>query len=80
MAKLEAGAARLRQRLLEETGRDYFLHVLAAVGDQPMASRRWAGRTAGRCGVVVERRGGRNRAVADRAAHLRQRVARPDVA
>ena len=39
VGKLEAGAARLRQRLLEETGRDYFVHVLAAVGDQPMAGR-----------------------------------------
>ena len=39
VAKLEAGAARLRQRLLEETGHDYFLHVSAAVGDQPMAAR-----------------------------------------
>ena len=39
VAKLEAGAARLRQRLLEETGNDYFLHVSAAVGDQPMAAR-----------------------------------------
>ena len=39
VAKLEAGAARLRQRLLEETGRDYFRHVLAAVGDRPMAAR-----------------------------------------
>ena len=39
VSKLEAGAGRLRERLLEETGRDYFVHVLAAVGDQPMASR-----------------------------------------
>ena len=39
VAKLEAGAARLRQRLLEETGQDYFLHTAAAVGDQPMAGR-----------------------------------------
>ena len=39
VARLEAGAARLRQRLIEETGRDYFVHVLAAVGDQPMAGR-----------------------------------------
>ena len=39
VAKLEAGAARLRRRLLEETGRDYFRHVLAAVGDRPMAAR-----------------------------------------
>ena len=38
VAKLEAGAARFRGRLLEETGRDYFVHVLAAVGDQPMAA------------------------------------------
>ena len=39
VAKPRAGAARLRQRLLEETGRDYFRHVLAAAGDRPMASR-----------------------------------------
>ena len=39
VAKLEAGAARLRQQLLEETGRDYFRHVLAAVRDRPMAAR-----------------------------------------
>ena len=39
VAKLEAGAARLRRRLIEETGRDYFRHVLAAVGDSPMAAR-----------------------------------------
>ena len=37
--KLEVGAARLRARLMEETGRDYFRHVAASVGDQPMASR-----------------------------------------
>ena len=37
--KLELGAARVRARLLEETGMDYFLHVVASVGDQPMASR-----------------------------------------
>ena len=34
-----AGAARLRERLLEETGRDCFVDVLASVGDQPMAAR-----------------------------------------
>ena len=39
VARLEAGAARLRQRLLEETGRDHFVHVLAVVGDQPLAAR-----------------------------------------
>ena len=37
--KLEAGASRLRAGLLEETGEDYFRHVSASVGDQPMASR-----------------------------------------
>ena len=39
VARLEAGADRLRRRLLDETGLDYFVHVLAAVGDQPMAGR-----------------------------------------
>ena len=39
VARLETGAARLRQRLLGETGRDYFPHVSAAIGDQPMAMR-----------------------------------------
>ena len=38
VAKLEAGAARLRARLQQETGIDYFRHVSTAVGDQPMAS------------------------------------------
>ena len=37
--KLEEGAARLRERLRRETGMDYFRHVSAAVGDQPMMSR-----------------------------------------
>ena len=37
--KLEVGAARLRARLLEETGQDYFRHVAASIGDQPMGSR-----------------------------------------
>ncbi|HCQ99938.1 MAG TPA: AcrB/AcrD/AcrF family protein, partial [Acidobacteria bacterium] len=37
--KLEAGAARLRARLFEETGQDYFRHVAASIGDQPMGSR-----------------------------------------
>ena len=39
VGRLEAGAARLRQRLLDETGHDYFLHVSATVGDLPMAAR-----------------------------------------
>ena len=37
--KMEAGAARLRAGLLQETGMDYFRHVSTAIGDQPMASR-----------------------------------------
>ena len=37
--KLEVGAARLRARLEDETGQDYFQHIAASVGDQPMASR-----------------------------------------
>ena len=37
--KLEAGAERLRARLERETGIDYFRHVSASVGDQPMLSR-----------------------------------------
>ena len=41
--KLEVGVARLRERLLQETGQDYFRHVSASVGDQPMASRRGGG-------------------------------------
>ena len=36
--RLEAGAARLRARLLDETGEDYIRHVSATVGDQPMGS------------------------------------------
>ena len=38
--RLEAGAERMRRELMEETGLDYFRHVFASVGDQPMASRR----------------------------------------
>ena len=36
--RLEAGAARLRARLLDETGEDYVRHVSATIGDQPMGS------------------------------------------
>ena len=39
VAKLEAGAATLREQLIQETGMDYFRHVSASVGDQPMSSR-----------------------------------------
>ena len=39
VAKLEAGAARLRTRLQQEAGFDYFRHVSATIGDQPMGSR-----------------------------------------
>ena len=37
VARLEEGAARLRERLVEETGVDHFRHVSATVGDHPMA-------------------------------------------
>ena len=36
--KFEAGAARLRARLEEETGMDHFRHVAAIVGDQGLAT------------------------------------------
>ena len=36
IARLEEGAARLRARLQQETGVDYFRHVSATIGDQPM--------------------------------------------
>ena len=39
VGRLEAGAARLRRELLEETGTDYFRHTYTAIGDQPMAAR-----------------------------------------
>ena len=38
LAELEAGAARLRQRLLEETGGDDFLHVLASASTAASSS------------------------------------------
>ena len=37
--RLEEGAERLRRALLDETGQDYFRHIVASVGNQPMASR-----------------------------------------
>ena len=37
--RIEDGAERLRRELIEETGSDNFLHIFAAVGDQPLASR-----------------------------------------
>lgn len=37
--KIEAGAERLRQEVLDATGTDIIRHAYAAVGDQPMASR-----------------------------------------
>ena len=36
---LESGAARLRTRLLAETGLDHFRHVATTIGDQPMLAR-----------------------------------------
>ena len=56
VAQLEAGAARFRQVLLEETGQDYIRHLSSAVGDQPMAARRagpGAGAGAGHLGEVL---------------------------
>ena len=38
VAKFEAGASRLRARLAEETGTDYFRHVATIVGDQPVSA------------------------------------------
>ena len=37
--RLESGASRLRQEIADETGRDYFVHTFASVGDQPISSR-----------------------------------------
>ena len=37
--RIENGAERLRRELIDATGEDYFLHMFAAIGDQPMASR-----------------------------------------
>ena len=45
--RLEEGAMRLREELIEETGEDYFVHVFASIGDQPMASREGPGLQAG---------------------------------
>ena len=39
VARFEAGAARLRARLEEETGVDYFRHVATTIGDQPVQAR-----------------------------------------
>ena len=39
VARLEDSAARLRTRLQQETGIDYFRHVSAAIGDRPLVGR-----------------------------------------
>ena len=39
LRRLEVAAESLRREVLDETGRDYFRHTLASVGDQPMMSR-----------------------------------------
>ena len=82
VAKFEAGAARLRARLADESGIDYFRHMATSIGDQPVQ-----GRGGGRLGVAgaTARRGGpprrdHHRARADRAAVVRQRAARHPVA
>ena len=45
--RLEDGARRLREELIEETGEDYFVHIFASIGDQPMASRQGPGMPVG---------------------------------
>ena len=47
IAKYEAGAARLRARLADESGIEYFRHVATTIGDQPVQAR-----GGGRFGVV----------------------------
>ena len=37
--QIQVGAARLQRELIDDTGRDYFVHMFGSVGDQPMASR-----------------------------------------
>jgi len=49
--ELQAGAERLRRELTEETGKDYFVHILGVVGNQPMASREGPIRTTGNTGA-----------------------------
>ena len=39
VARLEAGAARLRARLTDETGVDHFRHLATTIGDQPVQAR-----------------------------------------
>ena len=39
LATIEAGAARVRERLARDLGADYFRHVSTTVGDQPVVSR-----------------------------------------
>ena len=39
IGRFETGAARLRAKLREETGRDHFRHMATSVGDQPTAAR-----------------------------------------
>ena len=50
VAKFEAGAARLRGRLSDETGTDYFRHVATVIGDQPSQA---AGGRLGDIGLAV---------------------------
>ena len=49
VAKFEAGAARLRATLEENTGSDYFRHLATTIGDQPVLAR---GATGGRVGRI----------------------------
>ena len=39
LAQIEEGAARVRERLVQDLGKNYFRHVSTTVGDQPVRSR-----------------------------------------
>ena len=39
LATIEEGAVRLRERLVQDLGNDYFRHVSTTIGDQPVRSR-----------------------------------------
>ena len=39
LARIEEGVARVRERLVQDVGSDYFRHVSTTVGDQPVLSR-----------------------------------------
>ena len=53
VAGFEAGAARLRARLMEETGVDHFRHVATTIGNQPILARGGGGLGRVTSGVVA---------------------------